>query len=230
MASLDVPLRVAGEVRVYLRWASSLGGVNGGPGGGTDDAAGLTDAERARAARLRRPQARRQFVAARQLLRRVLAAELGCPPGEVPLAIDQYGKPYLAGRAGPAFNLSHSAGLIAVAIAMNGPVGIDVEALRTRAEPLTGAGSILAPRERQALAALPGPLRPAAFQWYWTAKEAYVKALGLGMRLAFDRFTVCPPAHGLIGRWRVQPAGPAVRIYSTDVVPGYALAVAVESR
>lgn len=174
-------------------------------------------------------------MAARQLLRRLLGEELGCRPGEVPLAIDRYGKPYLAGHPGPAFNLSHSTGLIVVAIAMNGQVGIDIEPLRTRVEPLTGAGSILAPEEQQALAALPDSLRPAAFQWYWTAKEAYVKARGLGMRLAFDRFTVCPPAHGLIGSWRVRhagtrSAGSAISIYSTDVVPGYALAVAVEAR
>ena len=99
---------------------------------------------------------------------------------------------------GGALHLSSASrdGLAAFAAA-SGPVGIDVERIEPGAEPPV---RVLHPAERAALARLPAPERAAAFATIWTCKEAYGKALGLG--LAHD-----PAAYEV----RLGPAGPAIR-------------------
>ncbi|MGO9428740.1 4'-phosphopantetheinyl transferase family protein [Rhodoblastus sp.] len=57
-------------------------------------------------------------------------------------------------------------------------IGVDVE-LASSAEP---AWNVLHEQEKAALRALPEELRPEKFLRLWTAKEAYLKALGLGLR------------------------------------------------
>ncbi len=57
-------------------------------------------------------------------------------------------------------------------------IGVDVE-LPSSAEP---AWNVLHEQERAALRALPGEHRAEEFLRLWTAKDAYLKALGLGLR------------------------------------------------
>ncbi|WP_051274731.1 4'-phosphopantetheinyl transferase superfamily protein [Cellulomonas sp. URHD0024] len=91
------------------------------------------------------------------------------------------GRPLLAGAPGTDVTISHSRDWVLVAIARGGRVGADVEevtsvfgrpALRQRA---------CTPAEAQALDRLPGPQQAAALADVWTAKEALVKASGLGL-------------------------------------------------
>ena len=65
--------------------------------------------------------------------------------------------------------------LFAVALA-EAPVGVDIEPSRAIEPPW----SLLHPNERKALETLTSEARPDAFLRLWTAKEAYLKALGLG--------------------------------------------------
>jgi 4'-phosphopantetheinyl transferase len=57
-------------------------------------------------------------------------------------------------------------------------IGVDVEL----ATPLAPAWNVLHDAEKAALAALPDERQGEAFLRLWTAKEAYFKALGLGLR------------------------------------------------
>jgi 4'-phosphopantetheinyl transferase len=57
-------------------------------------------------------------------------------------------------------------------------IGVDVEIVR----PLDPPDAALHPQERARLAAMSDAARLAAFYEIWTAKEAYVKALGAGLR------------------------------------------------
>ncbi|MEJ7775687.1 MAG: 4'-phosphopantetheinyl transferase superfamily protein, partial [Nocardioidaceae bacterium] len=84
-------------------------------------------------------------------------------------------------------SLSHSGGWIAVAACETGRIGIDVEVLRDVTPSL----------ERRCLSAVelawldraqPGVPRSLRFSRLWTAKEAYLKATGVG--LAADPRTV----------------------------------------
>lgn len=100
----------------------------------------------------------------RELLRRALTAEGALPCGAPlpPLRKSEHGKPYLAG--GPAFNLTHTAGLVAVAIG-ECEVGLDAE--KRAARRISSLSARLTEGERRE-----------DFFSLWTAKEAYIKYRG----------------------------------------------------
>jgi 4'-phosphopantetheinyl transferase len=146
-----------------------------------DGSVAALDGEMAHARRFLRDDDRRRFLTGRALTRSVLGSYLGCPPAEISLAVTTFGKPYLCGTGGPdlRFNLSHSGGLVALAVAIGDEVGIDVEA-----EPPGNADElvsiVLSGPERRAYERLPRALRPPAFLRCWTRKEALLKASGTG--------------------------------------------------
>ena len=74
-------------------------------------------------------------------------------------------------------NLSHSRGLVGVALAAV-PVGLDIEWPRPRLA-VDAAERVYTPDESRELAALPPEQRLDAFYTFWTLKEAACKALGL---------------------------------------------------
>lgn len=124
----------------------------------------------------------------RMTARQLIARQFNLKPEAVELGHDERGRPFIAHPAGTGLHLSLAtrAGLVAVALAQN-PVGIDVERIDPAAEPPLAA---LHPRESEALLALPEHARPLAFAQLWSAKEAYVKALGTGFARAPDSFSV----------------------------------------
>ncbi len=152
----------------------------------------LSDAERARAARFRVPEAADAFVTGRGRMREVLAGYTGRAPAEVPLAQDRNGKPHLgegAAGTGPSFNLSHAGGWAALVVGPHGlPLGIDIEPHRPVADSLPERW--LSPAERAELAGLPADQRVTGFFNAWTRKEALLKALGAGLSRPLDSFDV----------------------------------------
>lgn len=142
------------------------------------DEACLSPEERSRADRFVIAGARRQFVAARTLLRSVLGERLGLEPARVPLARTPEGKPFVAG-ASLAFSLSHSGGRIAVALSPGPAIGIDMEALRPLPDAAGMAARFLPEPDRRAVAEQSQPeARARAFLSAWTRHEAVAKALG----------------------------------------------------
>ena len=95
----------------------------------------LSPAERDRAGRYRFPRHARQSRLAHALKRHALSWHLpGIAPADLQFELTDHGKPYVAGAAdAPVFNLSHSDGMIALAVAPPngaGPcLGVDVEAM-----------------------------------------------------------------------------------------------------
>lgn len=124
----------------------------------------------------------------RDTARRLIARQFNLERDEVEIAHDERGRPILLHPAGTGLHLSLATreGLVAVALA-HGPVGIDVERIDPGIEPPLAS---LHPQESAALLALPAPARPLAFAQLWSAKEAYVKALGLGFARAPESFAV----------------------------------------
>jgi 4'-phosphopantetheinyl transferase len=163
--------------------------------------ASLAPAERQRLAALRRPEDQDCFLRARGALRRLLAAELGCPAAAVPIAVGAHGKPHCPG--GPAFNLSHSGELILIALHRHCPVGVDVERLRPGLDWQPIARRVLPESQQLALAALPEVERPAAFLQLWCRLEAGLKAAGTGLAAGLAGGLEAPVCH-----WRLAlPAG-----------------------
>ena len=170
----------------------------------------LTPAERNRADRYRFPDDARRFSVARGWLRHVLGAAIGVPSADVAFAAGP-GKPRLDAAGGPRFNLSH-AGELAVIALSDGEVGVDVEPESSGPAALEAAAVACTPAEAAALDAFPLEARATAALRLWTAKEAYLKAIGEGLTVPPDRVQITAP-------WSVRELRPAA---------GYVGAVAAE--
>lgn len=122
------------------------------------------------------------------MLRTVLSAYTGIPAAECPIETDPNGRPRLA-SASIDFNLSHTRGMIAVAVSDGAAVGVDVEA-RGRAWSPALARRYFSADEVDALERLPPGARHTRFYELWTLKEAYVKARGLGLAMPLHTFSI----------------------------------------
>jgi 4'-phosphopantetheinyl transferase len=162
-------------------------------GGGDPAHSPLDEAERARAARFVFERHRRWYTAARTALRGILGAYLGLGAAAVPIEIAPLGRPRLAVAASasadgdaPAldFNLSHCDALALVAVARHGPLGVDVERVRTMDDALALAERHFVADEIEQVAQASGAARAAAFFTCWTRKEAVLKSTGVGLSVA----------------------------------------------
>ncbi|MBK6919406.1 MAG: 4'-phosphopantetheinyl transferase superfamily protein [Deltaproteobacteria bacterium] len=155
----------------------------------------LDDGEIARMRTLAFEADRLRYAAAHLLLRRALTQ---LQPGREAHAWRFVRGPYDRPVLHPShpervsFSLTHTAGVVACAVAdATLEVGIDAESF-TRAAPLELAAAKFAAAEREWLAVHDGEARARAFYELWTLKEAYLKARGLGLALPLDSLTVVP--------------------------------------
>ncbi len=148
----------------------------------------IDDDERIRAAKFRFVEDARRFVARRARLREILAGYVGVAPERLDFAHGSHGKPVLRGGA-LQFSLSHSHGLMMLAVA-DVDVGCDIERIDPGLEWAPLADRLFAPAERDALRRLPDAEACRGFYDCWSRKEAYVKAIGLGLSQALDSFEV----------------------------------------
>lgn len=154
---------------------------------------------------LGREPAPRRRAAANEALRRILTAHL--PAGtEVELVTGEHGKPRLA-AGGPEFNLSHSGGIALVALSPRHPVGVDVEQVRPRHDPVALAERALSADDAEAVRRAAPAQRAVVFHRLWARHEARLKCLG----------------EGILGG---PPTG-TLAVRDLEVGPGYAAAVAV---
>ncbi|SDM65863.1 4'-phosphopantetheinyl transferase [Methylobacterium phyllostachyos] len=185
----------------------------------------LDASERERAERFLRPVDRARFIMSHAALRLVLSGALACRPSSIRITADAFGKPRLAdpGEGAIAFNLSHSGARALIGLAEAPSIGVDIEALRPIPDALRIAHGHFAGDETAALADLPLEARASAFFDLWTRKEAVVKALGAGLSLPLDRFSVTvPPAPP-----RMLRGGEAWTLATIEAGADYAATVAV---
>lgn len=154
----------------------------------------LTEEELARHARFHFDHSKREFLAGRALMRGALAHYLGVEPSEVRFDFGREGKPELrdpGDRArGLAFNMSHTRGLVAFAIARGEMIGVDVESIEPKRADSGIAERFFSRDECEFLSKLTAANRVEFFFRYWTLKEAYLKARGLGLALPLKEFTM----------------------------------------
>ena len=145
--------------------------------------------ERARHERFVQEKDRCQYLLGKVLVRSVLSRYHPRPPQSWTFATTAHGKPVLAEPPDErlCFNLSHTEGLVACAVSGAGEVGIDVEN-RRRAVTMDLARRYFAPPEVAFLEGTPAERQQHVFFRFWTLKEAYVKACGLGLSLPLEQF------------------------------------------
>jgi 4'-phosphopantetheinyl transferase len=144
--------------------------------------------EEVRAARYRSAALAQSYRRGRAALRQVLACYAGPPPRSLALEYGQFGKPSLRGHA-LHFNLSHSGSRALIGVS-RAPLGVDLE--------WTGQPGLVIDEllplvcnaaEEDVLLAMPERQRRAAFFQLWTQKEAYCKALGVGLQRTLGEIT-----------------------------------------
>ncbi|MBC7953247.1 MAG: 4'-phosphopantetheinyl transferase superfamily protein [Rhodospirillaceae bacterium] len=153
----------------------------------------LDAGEAQRAAAFRQDVDRRLFVAAHGGLRLLAGEAMGRAPQALTFSIGPKGKPFCGG-SGLEFNLSHSGGVVLIALSRDVPMGIDVERARSAPDHLQIARRYFHANEAAELVSLDEPEAEAAFFRCWTRKEAFIKALGDGLSMPLDSFRVsCLP-------------------------------------
>ncbi|MDE1146026.1 MAG: 4'-phosphopantetheinyl transferase superfamily protein [Azospirillaceae bacterium] len=194
----------------------------------------LNGEEQARAERFVFERNRREFVAAHGLTRLLLGRLAGRDPAALSFApITPQGKPGLV-DAPPAldFNLSHTDGLVACAVTLapGARVGLDVED-GARDVGADIATHMFSADELAWLDGRPGGRDGPDLMTFWTLKEAYIKALGMGLSLPTDSFSILPAAAS--GDWTLVrhdgslAVGQGCRFWCRDLPSGHKLALAV---
>jgi len=185
------------ENEVHLYWLES-----GTAAVGDQWLALLSSDERERHSRFLFEKDRRIFLLAHAMARLAVARYTGSDPASLEFEVNTYGKPHLrpcAGAPCPGFNLSHTHGMVALAISHEPDIGVDVEDTARTGDWAHLAGNVFTAEEQAGLWRLPPEDRQPRFYELWTLKEAYIKARGMGLSLPLDGFSIRMPENAPIG-------------------------------
>ena len=195
----------------------------------------LAEDEKTRAARFIFDHDRYHFIAARGILRDLLARYISRASSTIKFVYGPHGKPAVAdpdSTLAVRFNLSHSHGIAVIAIGLEREIGIDVELLRPEFAGEDIAKRYFSEKEANELGGLPAELRTEGFFRCWTRKEAYIKARGDGLHVPLDSFSVSlsPDRFPALSsadesRWRIESFVPWC-----EPGLGYAAAVVAEGK
>ncbi|MGO1073792.1 4'-phosphopantetheinyl transferase family protein [Lysobacter sp. CA199] len=153
----------------------------------------LNPDERRRQVRFQLQDDRKRYLVTRGMARTVLSRYANVLPEDWTFLADAFGRPHIADRHGDeasrlSFNISHTRGLIAMAVTSRRAIGVDVEHIAVRQVSMGIAERHFAAEEIDALARIPEHRRQDRFFEYWTFKEAYAKARGLGLSIPLEKF------------------------------------------
>ena len=201
MKKLDLP---AGEMHVW--WSPSAEAPAGA-------VAALTPEERERRARFHFESDRESYLAAHAMLR-LLLATYGSSASTQRFAETERGKPFVDG--GPEINLSHTRGLVACAFSRSFAVGVDVEPVERTNDWRRLMSRVLCAAEIADILGRSAPRQQHRFYEFWTAKEAWSKALGLGLHADFRAMNALDPSTEIF-------------LSRLEVVPEFCLAAAADA-
>lgn len=175
------------------------------------------------------PEKKDQFLFSRGLLRLILSSYLDLPADSIDISIDAGGKPFLQ-DSNLTFNVSHSGDFLLYGFCLGSSIGVDIQQIYSITNPDIIIKNTFSLEEKEYLENLPESTKMNTFFNIWTAKEAYLKALGDGFQEpptgistipdpSSGEFTLIHPSR--VGRdttWTIQ---------SVEIVPGYIAAFAV---
>ncbi len=147
----------------------------------------LSIEERSRRDRLRFAADRRDLTIAHDLLRRTLSRYADLSPADWRFTTNQYGKPSIE-NIDPqvrklSFSISHTRGCVACAITSNAALGIDVERIDQPLRVQEIADQHFSKEETASLRQYAEETQNIRFVELWTLKEAFVKAIGVGLSI-----------------------------------------------
>ena len=151
----------------------------------------LSDDEITRANRFAFDNNRREYVAAHALCRIMLSTFAKTPARDWQFEVGPHGRPEIVRRDGVEnlrFNISHTRGLVCVAVTQGHDIGVDVEWTGRKNQLDDIARAKFSTPEVARLAGLQEPDKAQIFFSFWTLKEAYIKAIGKGLAEPLDGF------------------------------------------
>ena len=153
----------------------------------------LTEEERSKEFRFYFPDDQRRYLVTRAMVRTVLSRYLAIDPRDWRFSNNQYGRPAIANlspaECGLRFNISHTRGLIALGVTHGRELGVDVENVKIREVSIEIADRFFAQPEVAELATVPKERQQDRFFEYWTFKESYIKARGMGLSIPLAQFS-----------------------------------------
>jgi 4'-phosphopantetheinyl transferase len=187
--SIHQPISLPSKSEVHV-WRIGLGADFG-----QDDwcESTLSHQELERAHRFVFERDRVEFIQSHAAMRVLLESYGIAPANKVALRTSHWGKPELDPQSHSVpleFNLTHARGIAVCAFAYEQSVGIDVELLRIVNDADEIVKRHFSPEEQAEYSAVATEMRPRAFLNAWTRKEAFVKALGLGLGHPLESFAV----------------------------------------
>lgn len=162
----------------------------------------LSDDERDHASRFLRSGDALRYLSTRLALREILGERLRIPVRSLRFERDSNGRPRLArdphGSVCGAidFNVSHAGRHSLIAICEGRRVGVDIEYADRVDDWSTLASAVFAPRDQEQIELLPECRRSSVFYHVWTAKEAFLKAVGSGLSAGMTHFSVLSRSDG----------------------------------
>jgi len=153
----------------------------------------LSGDEQARASEYVFAEDRDHYVAARGILRTILGRYLQRPAAAIVFDYGSAGKPRIrldASESPLFFNLSHSHGIAVFGFSKRREIGIDVELVRPDIVETQLVEEVLTSVEILDWLAMQPSEQVEAFFTAWTRKEAYAKALGVGLGMQFNALTM----------------------------------------
>jgi 4'-phosphopantetheinyl transferase len=238
----EIP-RMLGQSEVHL-WLTTPERVIASGMLGSYDAL-VTPDERARQQRFHFEKDRRDGLITRALVRTTLSRYAPVPPAAWVFGQNRHGRPQLMpGQCDRdlRFSLSHTQGLIACAVTLDREIGVDVEYMPRPRSVVEVAERYFSASEVRALRAIPPERQQERFFQYWTLKESYIKARGMGLALPLEQFSFELDAPSPIGivfdlrladdprRWQfelMRPTPDHMMALGVDRGPGATLAVRV---
>jgi 4'-phosphopantetheinyl transferase len=196
----------------------------------------LNDDERSQMYRMSYERHRHQYLVTRVLIRTCLSAYLQVEPADWRFNKNGYGKPGISHPKSILpirFNLSHTNGMIMCGITRDCEIGVDVEdAQRTTRAAFDSLSRYFSSREIEDLGKLPPDQQRQRFFDYWTLKESYIKARGMGLAIPLDKFSFQFKANSLDG-FSVHPDlnddASNWQFWRIPMIDRYKIAVAVNS-
>lgn len=134
---------------------------------------------------------RRRYLFTQNTKRQIIARYLGLSPESIKFSFNARGKPEVDGLE---FSISHSKGLSVFVASDEEHLGVDIEKLVLQEELSALAQRIMTSKEHRAFTGLGEAEKLVAFYQIWTAKEAYLKCLGIGFEIEADQIETDFPA------------------------------------
>ncbi len=150
----------------------------------------LSAEELRRFERLKVRSKRDEFLISRGIVRLILGGYLSELPQNIKIHIDPRGKPYLTNTE-LSFNISHSGENLLCACGLFQHIGVDIQEIYEVSNLNWIIERYFSPKEKEYLTRLPSISKESFFE-LWSAKEAFLKAVGSGFRSHPQQFSLLP--------------------------------------